>query len=181
MGEEKSPKVISAQIEGLAGRIEAISDPAVKANATVLIQSLLDLHAAGFERVTTILDGEGEAGRRILRRLASDELVGSLLLLYELHPDGFEARLQQGIARAREAVAPQGASLELIEVNEGAVHIRVHATGQRCGSTKATIEQLVENSIYESVPEVAAVKIERAMQNNRPEPLVQLQLAPQRG
>ena len=59
MTTEQGNRQRAAQIEDLVHRIEGISDPAVKANATVLIQSLLDLHREGFERVTQMLRERG--------------------------------------------------------------------------------------------------------------------------
>jgi Fe-S cluster biogenesis protein NfuA len=173
---EKELQQLSTQIEDLVHRVEAISDPAVKANATVLVQSLLDLHGAAFQRVTKALVHEGESGRRILERLAADEIVGGLLLLYGLHPEGFEARLQKAIDRVCQTVAPHGVTVELLGADEGVVQVRLSGRNSGCGSTSRTLEQLIENAIYEAAPEIAEVQVENAIQSGTAEPLVQLQL-----
>ena len=139
MAVENGPQLLSAQIEDLVRRVEAISDPAVKANTTVLIQSLLDLHGDGFGRIAKILSDEGESGRRILNKMAADELVGSLLLLYELHPDSFDVRLRKALDRAQQSISSHGAQVDLVDVQEGTVHVRLTGTLQGCGSTKATL------------------------------------------
>jgi Fe-S cluster biogenesis protein NfuA len=173
---EKELQQLSSKIEDLVHRVDAISDPAVKANATVLVQSLLDLHAAAFQRVTEALHHDGESGRRILGRLASDELVGGLLVLYGLHPDEFDVRLQKGLERAREAVASHGASLELLGIREGEIHVRLSAKSGGCGSTTRKLQELVENAISETAPEITKVQIDDATQSGSPESLVQLQM-----
>src|SRR5258706_11835399 len=151
---EKELQQLSSKIEDLVHRVDAISDPAVKANATVLVQSLLDVHSAAFERVTEALLRDGEPGRQILERLATDEIVGGLLVLYGLHPDGLDVRLQKAIERARKAVAPHGASVELLAIREGEVHLRLSGKNAGCGSTTRKLQELVENAIGEAAPEI---------------------------
>lgn len=177
MTTEQGNRQRAAQIEDLVHRIEGISDPAVKANATVLIQSLLDLHREGFERVTQMLRDEGETGNRLLQRLAADELTGSLLLLYELHPDDFEVRLGKGIAEAEKAIAGQGATVNLTGVRDGVVHLRLTGKAHGCGSTQGGMEKAIRDAIFSAVPEVVAVRVENAVQSGPSEQLVQLQLA----
>jgi Fe-S cluster biogenesis protein NfuA len=173
---EKELQQLSSKIEDLVHRVDAISDPAVKANATVLVQSLLDLHSAAFQRVTEALLHDGESGRQILERLAADEIVGGLLVLYGLHPDGLDVRLQKAIERARKAIAPHGASIELLDVREGMIHVRLSGKPSGCGSTTRKLQELVENAICEGAPEITKVQIDDAIQSGSSEPLVQLQV-----
>jgi Fe-S cluster biogenesis protein NfuA len=173
---EKELQQLSSKIEDLVHRVDGISDPAVKANATVLVQSLLDLHSAAFQRVTEALLHDGECGRQILERLAADEIVGGLLVLYGLHPDGFDVRLQKALERARKAVAQHGASLELLDHGDGAIHLRLSGKGGGCGSTAGKLQQLVENAICEGAPEITKVQIDNDVASGSVEPLVQLEV-----
>ena len=61
----------------------------------------MDLHGAAIERILEIVTKAGEAGARILRSLGTDELVGSLLVLYDLHPKDFATRVHRGVEKAR--------------------------------------------------------------------------------
>jgi Fe-S cluster biogenesis protein NfuA len=176
MSDEKHLQQLSTQIEDLVHKIEAISDPPVKANATALIQSLLDLHARAFERVIEIVLQQKESGRGILNQIAADELIGSLLLLYRLHPDDFDVRLNKAIAAVRKVAALQGANVELIGVDGEVVRIRLSGAGHGCASTKVSLQQLIENAIYESTPEISRVEVENVMEVHKSEPLVQLQV-----
>jgi Fe-S cluster biogenesis protein NfuA len=174
MSGENQLQQLSAQIEDLVRKVEAISDPAVKANATALIQSLLDVHARAFERVVEIVLQQKDLGLTVLNHFAADELIGSLLLLYRLHPDALDVRLNKAIAAVRKAVALQGANVELIGVEEEVVRIRLSGSVHGCASTQ--LQQLIEDAIYEAVPEISAVRVENAMRVRNSEPLVQLQL-----
>ncbi len=172
-GEKEQLHQLSAQIEDLIRRIEGISDPAVKANTTALIQSLLDIHAHAFERVIEIVR-EQESGRGVLNQFAADELIGSLLLLYRLHPDGFEVRLNKAMAGVRKAAALQGADVELLGIEKDVVRIRLSGTAHGCGS--GNLQKAIEEAIYEAVPEIGGVQVENAMRAHHAEPLVQLQV-----
>jgi len=174
MSGENQLQQVSAQIEDLVHKVEAISDPAVKANATALIQSLLDVHARAFERVVEIVLQQKDLGLTVLDHFAADELIGSLLLLYRLHPDALDVRLNKAIAAVRKAAALQGADVELIGVEEEVVRIRLSGAVHGCASTQ--LQKLIEDAIYEAVPEISAVHVENAMQVRNSEPLVQLQL-----
>jgi Fe-S cluster biogenesis protein NfuA len=174
MSGENQLQQLSAQIEDLVRKVDAISDPAVKANATALIQSLLDVHARAFERVVEIVLQQKDLGLIVLNHFAADELIGSLLLLYRLHPDALDVRLNKAIAAVRKAVALQGADVELIGVEEEVVRIRLSGAVHGCTSTQ--LQKLIEDAIYEAVPEISAVRVENAMRVRNSEPLVQLQL-----
>jgi hypothetical protein len=88
----------------------------------------------------------GEAGYRIFDQFAADELVGSLLLLYGLHPEDFETRVR----RAIDSVP----YLELAGTDDGVVRVR---------STSASVSrEAVEQIIYSAAPEATAVHIEAA-------------------
>jgi Fe-S cluster biogenesis protein NfuA len=174
MSGENQLQQLSAQIEDLVRKVDAISDPAVKANATALIQSLLDVHARAFERVVEIVLQQKDLGLTVLNHFAADELIGSLLLLYRLHPDALDVRLNKAIAAVRKAAALQGADVELIGVEEEVVRIRLSGTVHGCTSTQ--LQKLIEDAVYEAVPEISAVRVENEMRVRNSEPLVQLQL-----
>src|SRR5215469_16385435 len=73
-------------IEALVSKLENAADPAVGAAGRDLVQSLMELHGTGLERLLEIVVDAGDPGRAILDRLGRDELVRSVLLLYGLHP-----------------------------------------------------------------------------------------------
>src|SRR5207244_3464059 len=89
------------RLEGLTDDFERCPDPAVRARARELVQTILELHRVGLARIFAHLAGAGEPGRALVDMLARDELVASLLLLYGLHPLDFEARVVQTLEKVR--------------------------------------------------------------------------------
>ena len=66
--------------------VERHVDRAGRERLREIVQALLELHAAGLEKILTEVDSLGEAGREVIERLARDELVSSLFVLHGLHP-----------------------------------------------------------------------------------------------
>jgi hypothetical protein len=149
-----------ARIEGLIGSIESAADPALRATAKNLVQSVMDLHAGAIDRILELLSKAGEPGRALVRALALDELVGSVLVLYDLHPDDFNTRASRGIEKARQALARRGADLQVLAIEGFSVRIRIDTGGHSCGSTLNDLETLVREALLASAPDAVEVLIE---------------------
>jgi len=149
-----------ARIEGLIGSIESAADPALRATAKNLVQSVMDLHAGAIDRILELLSKAGEPGAALLRALATDELVSSVLVLYDLHPDDFETRANRGIEKARQTLVRRGADLEVLAVEASTVRLRIDTGGHSCGSTVSDLEKLVREALLASAPDAVEVLIE---------------------
>ena len=69
-----------------------------------------------------------------MRRLADDELVGSLLVLHDLHPDDVTVRVQAALDRVRPYLGSHAGGVTLTGVDERASSTsgsRAAATGVR--------------------------------------------------
>jgi len=152
-----------ARIDGLVQHLDSTADPASRVAAKELVQSLMDLHGGAIERILEIVSKAGESGAGIIKSLGRDELVSSLLILYELHPDDFETRVRRGLEKVRRAVSSRGATLELLAVEGGTVHVRVNTSGgHSCGSTARDIESAIREALLETAPDAVDVLIEGA-------------------
>ncbi len=150
------------RIEGLVREIESVADPAVRANAKELVQCVMDLHRAGFERILEIVSSAGEPGARLIHNLGKDDLVSSLLVLYDLHPDEFETRVERGIEKARQRLAKRGANVDMLAVDDRTVRLQVHAGGHSCGSTGQELESIVREALFAAAPDAVDVVFEGA-------------------
>jgi len=148
------------RIEGLVHEIESIADPALRATAKELVRSLMDLHRAGLERALEIVSKAGDAGGRIVHSLGADDLVGSLLVLYDLHPDDFETRVRRGVEKGRQLLARRGAGVELLATAEGMVRLQIDKGGHSCGSTAKELEWTVREALFETAPDATEVIIQ---------------------
>ena len=134
------------QIENLVRRVELIPDLEARQTALDLMGAILELQGTGLERMMEIVHDQGEAGKITIRRLAADEVVGSLLVLHGLHPDDIETRVARALGKMH-------GNAELLGVFEGTVRIRLSASG--CG-----LRETVEGAVRDAVPDAADVIVE---------------------
>ena len=147
-------------IEALVSKLENAADPAVGAAGRDLVQSLMELHGAGLERLLEIVVDAGDPGRAILDRLGRDELVRSVLLLYGLHPQDLGARVAEALATVRVFLETHGADAKLVSIDgEGAVTLEFHAKSAGCGSTVASLKSALEAAVLEAAPDAASIVI----------------------
>lgn len=140
------------EIEKLIGRLDALEDAEARTTALALVQSLMDMHAEAFDRVLELCGTE-----ELAQRLASDELVGSLLLLYGLHPEAVETRVEAALEKVRPYLHSHGGKVTLLRVEEGIVHLRLDGSCHGCPSSSRTIKLALEDAIFEAAPEVQGV------------------------
>jgi Fe-S cluster biogenesis protein NfuA len=148
------------RIYGLVQEIEAIADPAIRAAAKGLMQSLMDLHGAAMEKALDIVFEAGEPGREIIDRLGRDSLVSSVLVLHGLHPEDIETRVVKSVDRIRPQLRKQGCEVEFVGARDGAIRLRVETGAHACGSTAKTVQATLEGAMYDAAPDLTSLVIE---------------------
>lgn len=148
------------RIGGLVQEIESIADPAVRAATKDLVQSLMDLHGAALEKALDIVAEAGEPGMNIISRLGRDSLVSSVLILYGLHPEDLETRVAKAVEKIRPSLRKQGCEIELLEVDNGNIRLRVETGSHTCGSTAKTVQATLEGAMYDAAPDMASLVVE---------------------
>ncbi len=148
------------RLETLIHEVEGFKDPAARERTREIVQTLLDLHGLGLEKILDRIAATGEPGLALIDGLVRDDLVGSLLLLYGLHPLDVEARVRQALDGVGPYLRSHGGSVELVGVAGGVVRLRLHGSCDGCPSSAVTMKQTIEEAIYGKAPEVTAVEVE---------------------
>jgi Fe-S cluster biogenesis protein NfuA len=148
------------RLDALLREVEESADPAVAARTREIVQAVLDLHGTGLERLLGHLESAGEAGASILEACAGDEVVGGLLLLHGLHPLDLESRLRRALDQVRPALRSHGGNVELLDVRDGAVLLRLEGNCHGCPSSAATMKMTIEEAIYANAPEVTSIDVQ---------------------
>jgi Fe-S cluster biogenesis protein NfuA len=146
-------------VERLLQRVNALADENARATALDLLQAVMDLHGAAMSRIVELLSG-GEAHRASLSNLATDPLICGLLVLYGIHPLALSERVGQAIDKLRPQLQKHGASVELLEISDDAVRLKVQTGAHGLAASLEKIRQAVEQSVLEAAPEVTHVSIE---------------------
>lgn len=147
------------KIGELVQELDSIADPAVRTRAKELVQALLDLHGAGLERILELLF-QREGGVQIIDALGRDPLVSSLLILYELHPEELQTRVERKLEEIQSKLHKAGAEAELMGTENGNVRLRVKIDKHACGSTARTVQTMIEDAIYEAAPDLKSIVID---------------------
>jgi hypothetical protein len=113
----------------------------------------MELYGAGLRRVIEILRDAN--GADFIGRLSKDKLIGSLLLLHELHPEDAEARVRAALHRLERGL--ESHRLVLTGIGDGLARIRVEGNGK--GAPPALAEA-IERAVAECAPDLAGVEIE---------------------
>src|SRR6185503_13186376 len=134
--------------------------PEARASAVALIQALMEFHGAGLERMMEIIADSSEGGFAVFDRFAADDLVGSLLLLYGLHPLSLEARVTQALDKVRPYLDSHGGNVELLGIADGVVRLRMQGSCKSCPSSAMTLKLAIEEAIYAAAPDVVSIEAE---------------------
>jgi len=135
-----------ARIEELLGRLDAAPEPA-RSGAREVVSAVLEVHRAALAGLIGRLGADPDA----LRACLDDELIASVLILHDLHPDPLEVRVERALGEAGEQL---GASLELVSVEEGQVRVRFSGEGS-LSAARRTVEEIV----CQAAPDAACVVI----------------------
>lgn len=157
----QDPRTVGARVSDLLAELGAGSDPRVAARAEELARLLVELYGTALERVTAALHEAGAPGDEVLRALAADELVSSLLILHGLHPQDVTERVGQALAAVRPYLGSHAGDVELLGVDpDGVVRLRLAGSCSGCPSSTVTVRMAIERAITEAAPDVTAVEVE---------------------
>ncbi len=143
----------------LVGALDAAPGGKGNVAARELVQLLMEVHGAGLERIMEIIDESGAPGDEIIRKAGHDPIVRHLLLLYSLHPEPIETRVMKALDLAEPRLRKLQSEVELLDMRDGAVQLRVRTSGHACGSTGKSAQAIVEECIYDLAPDVASLEI----------------------
>jgi hypothetical protein len=138
------------RIEELVGRVQTIADPQARQLTIELLRAVMDLHAAGIERMLELV-GDG------VDAIAQDDLCSALLLLHGLHPENLEKRVARAVDRLQVRLGSRGAAVSLARIEDGTVHLRYRGSSPR---SAAGVRETAEQYLYAAAPEIAAIAIE---------------------
>ncbi|MFE0256300.1 hypothetical protein [Streptomyces sp. NPDC059010] len=143
------------RIEEVLDRLTALGNPAAVTAAEELVRSLMDFYGSGLARTLHLLSA---APGEPLPRLLGDELVASLLVLHDLHPEDRDTRIR----RALDSVRDHDLDVVAFDEDSGTLTLRAGTSaGCGCGSG-AGAGEAARAALLCFAPEVTAVEVEQA-------------------
>jgi Fe-S cluster biogenesis protein NfuA len=159
MPEPTSLRAAGDQIEQLLDELEATADTATCARAETLLRLVTELYGAGLARAVELARLVDPA---VLDAFVDDELLASLLVVHDLHPDSVLDRVEAALARVRPLLGAHGGDVELVGIDPdtATVVVRLLGTCDGCPSSAITLQSAVERAITESAPEIVTIEVD---------------------
>ena len=136
----------------------ATGGAAARERAEQLVREVVELYGAGLGRIVALLDDPAA-----IDRLATDDLVASLLLVHGLHPHDLRRRVSDALERVRPYLGSHGGDVHLLDiVGESAnytVQLQFSGSCKSCPSSAVTLELAVEDAIRAAAPEVSSIEV----------------------
>jgi Fe-S cluster biogenesis protein NfuA/nitrite reductase/ring-hydroxylating ferredoxin subunit len=140
----------------------AASGAAAYDRAQQLVREVVGLYGAGLERIVQLAELSGQ-DPGLPERLATDDLVASLLLVHGLHPHDVHRRVSDALDRVRPYLGSHGGDVDLIGVADGPEGqiVRLAFTGscKSCPSSAVTLELAVEDAVRAAAPEISSIEV----------------------
>jgi hypothetical protein len=151
---------VAHRIERLLEELQSSADARVWSQVEELVRALTDLYGAGLTRTVELAEQRVAHGSGDLRRLlAGDELVSSLLVLHDAHPDGLAARAERAAAAAEVSI---GAALRVtgVESGSGTVRVSVRDGGPSGGFDGSGLVDAVRQALWDALPDAGSIEVE---------------------
>jgi hypothetical protein len=150
---------VAHRIEQLLEQLQSSAGAVVWAQIEELVRALTDLYGAGLTRTVDLaeewaLSGTDPAGE-LLAALAGDELVASLLVLHDAHPESLAVRAKRAVA----AAASSGGEVHLVGVEPATGIVRVTV------SAGAAVDG-VRQSLWAALPDASSIEVDVAVDSS---------------
>ena len=142
---------MTGEIERLLAELERTTPAPTLDRVRALVALLLDVHGAGLAAVMNLLALRGELGRDVMRELARDRAVESLLLLHGLHPMPLEARARTALDQLAPALRTHGVTCVLLAAEAGRIAVRLDPLPAT--TPRGNPRQLVEHALGDAAPD----------------------------
>lgn len=148
------------RIETIVEEIEHHGDPALQSRVRELLQAVLELHGTALARL--LEDVYDRCGQEFVDALAENDLIGSVLLLHDLHPQSRTARVVDALEKVKPYLASHGGNVEFVQLrDDGALVLRLEGSCHGCPSSQATLKYTIEEAVFAAAPDVRAIEIEQ--------------------
>jgi Fe-S cluster biogenesis protein NfuA/nitrite reductase/ring-hydroxylating ferredoxin subunit len=132
----------------------AAGGAAARERAEQLVREVVELYGTGLTRIVDMLDDPA-----LVDRLATDDLVASLLLVHGLHPHDVERRVCDALDRVRPYLGSHGGDVHLLDIVGDTVRLQFSGSCKSCPSSAVTLELAVEDAVRAAAPEIVSIEV----------------------
>jgi Fe-S cluster biogenesis protein NfuA len=148
------------RIEMLIREVSMFTNTHARETTEELMQCILDMYGEGLARILELTMQAEEAGFPLVRAFTRDELIGSLLLIHDLHPVDLKTRIARALDEVRPRLVLHGGNVEFIRLENNVAYLRLEGSCHGCPSSTVTLKQLIEEAIYKAAPDLEGLEVE---------------------
>ena len=167
------------RIEMLIQEVTELPDTRARTTVEELVQALLDMYGEGLARILELTAQSGASGQALIEAFTKDDLLSSLFLLHELHPEDIETRVARALVEVRPYLKSHGGNVELVKVDNGVAYLRLEGSCHGCPSSTITLKLAIEEAIYKAAPDLVELQVE-GVTDPPPPPGIQVTFVPPR-
>jgi len=148
------------RIEMLIQEVTELPDTGVRATVEELVQALLDMYGEGLAHILELTAQSGASGNELIEIFSQDDLLSSLFLLHDLHPEDLETRIDRALVEVRPYLKSHGGNVELVKIDNGVAYLRLEGSCHGCPSSTITLKLAIEEAIYKAAPDLVELQVE---------------------
>jgi len=154
---EESLEFLADHVDKALQVIETL-DPSAKSKALDLKKAIETFHKIGLTKIVQRLKADPQ-GKALLFELVDIPEVYALLLMHGIVRPSIPNRVKQVIDNVRPYMQSHGGDVELIDVQQDTVFLRLHGACNGCSMSAVTLREGVEEALRESVPEIQNIEV----------------------
>jgi nitrite reductase/ring-hydroxylating ferredoxin subunit/Fe-S cluster biogenesis protein NfuA len=157
-GQEQSLEVIAHRLDGTVRYFEEHPNQEVRERVLEMLGLVDALHREGIRRLVELLWNGSPA---VLEQALNDPAVNVLLQLYEFAPGELEPieQAEMALMSVRPYIESHGGVVELLNVEDGVVHLRLSGSCQGCAGSAVTLKRGIEAALREGFPGFAGIEV----------------------
>lgn len=138
------------RLDELVQALESLPYPAIREQVFEILQAVDAIHREGLGRLVESLRAQGQSGA--IERAAEDPVIQSLFLLYNLLPGDELTQAEMALASVRPYIHSHGGEVEVLDVADGVVHVRLSGACYGCAGSTITLRRGIETALREGFP-----------------------------
>lgn len=152
---------------GLAERAKAVEDALTavrgmpvdhRTRAIALKDAVEAFHKAGLTHIVRTLKADPR-GKALLLDMVDDPGVYALFAMHGIVKADLRTRVARVIENVRPYTQSHGGDVELVDVRDGTVYVRMSGSCNGCSMSSVTLRNGVEEALREQCPEVTAIEV----------------------
>ncbi len=141
----------------LVEEFEELPLPRVRQKVFELLQTVDALHREGLARLIESLSEHSRDAQ--LEQALADPIVRTLLMLYDLAPMDPVTQVEAALESIRPYIQSHGGEVEVLDVVEGTVHLRLSGSCEACPASRLTLKRGIEAALREQIPGFKGIQV----------------------